>query len=183
MIDIDIEMQLKEHLDKDERLLWGGGPRKGIVFRPSDMLLIPFSILWCGFAIFWTIEALQAAVLFGLFGVPFVIMGLVLVFGRFIIDAKQRANTTYGITNKRILIKSGVFNQTITSVNIRSLSNMKMTEKGDGSGSIELNPATSTQMGMSGMGWWPGAKGTPSLTLIPDVRSVYQQILNLQKEG
>jgi hypothetical protein len=38
-------------------------------------------------------------------------------------------------------------------------------------------------MGMwsDGMNWWPGAKPTPSLYLIKDVRMVYQKIIELQK--
>ena len=104
----NIQSELRQHLDSNERLLWTGQPKKGILFRTADIFLIPFSVLWCGFAIFWMIMASQAG-LFALFGIPFVIIGLIFVFGRFIIDAKQRENTFYGVTEDRIIIKSGVF--------------------------------------------------------------------------
>ena len=89
------QSELRGHLDKDEILLWSGTPKIGIVFRKSDILVIPFSLLWCGFAIFWLSMVISsgAPIFFILWGIPFVIAGLMFVFGRFIIDAKQRQNT------------------------------------------------------------------------------------------
>ena len=80
--------ELQEYLNTNEKLIWTGQPRKGIVFRTADIFLIPFSLLWCGFAIFWVVIASQGSIYFAMFGIPFVIMGLIFVFGRFIIDAK-----------------------------------------------------------------------------------------------
>jgi hypothetical protein len=52
---------------------------------------------------------------------------------RFIIDAKQREKTYYGLTSDRIIIKSGVFKKSITSINISTLTEIetmkKMTEE------------------------------------------------------
>lgn len=93
--------ELQQYLDTNEKLLWTGRPKTGIVFRTADIFLIPFSLLWCGFAIFWVTMASQASIFFAMFGIPFVVIGLMLVFGRFIIDAKLRAHTYYGLTNNR----------------------------------------------------------------------------------
>ena len=35
-------------------------------------------------------------------GIPFLAIGLHFMFGRFLIDAKQRANTGYGVTDRRV---------------------------------------------------------------------------------
>jgi hypothetical protein len=88
---------IKKELDSGENLLWAGIPRQGAVFRGSDMFTIPFSLLWGGFAIFWETMALAIpnkeagpiSIIFPLFGIPFVLAGLYMIFGRFIYDSKK----------------------------------------------------------------------------------------------
>ena len=182
-MDYNLTTDLKEHLDTNEKLIWTGEPKRGIVFRKVDIFLIPFSLLWCGFAIFWFTTAIKsgAPFVFAMFGIPFVVIGLVFVFGRFIIDAKQRENTLYGLTEDRIIIKSGIFKKTIRSLNVRTLSDIEYDEKRDGSGTINIGPKNPMMMWGNGMNWWPGMKSTPSLDLIQDVRQVYNKIIGIQK--
>jgi hypothetical protein len=49
---------IEQELSSGERLIWSGQPRCGIRLRGADAFVIPFSILWCGFAIFWEVMAL-----------------------------------------------------------------------------------------------------------------------------
>ena len=91
----------------DEHILWHGKPEPGRTFTKQDIIMIPFSLLWCGFAIFWTVSASSAGGFFGLFGIPFVLVGLYMVFGRFIHGAYVRKNSYYVITNKRIYRRIG----------------------------------------------------------------------------
>lgn len=176
-----LQSELRPHLEIDENLLWTGKPKSGIIFRQADIFLIPFSILWCGFAIFWVIMASQAGI-FALFGIPFVIVGLIFVFGRFIIDSKQRENTTYGLTEDRIIIKSGITSKNVKSLNIRTLSDIEYSEKSDGSGTITFGPKNPMMIWGNGMNWWPGMKTNPQLDMIPNVRKVYSQIIELQRK-
>ena len=69
--------EIESLLGKDERLLWSGKPASGVMFHLSDIYLIPFSLLWGGFAIFWESAALttSAPLLFKLWGIPFVLVG------------------------------------------------------------------------------------------------------------
>jgi hypothetical protein len=114
-------------------------------------------------------------------GIPFLVIGLVFVFGRFFIDAKLRENTFYGLTDDRIIIKSGIFKKTIKSVNIRTISDIEYTERSDRSGTMNIGPKNAMMMWGSGVYWWPGNKPTPSLDLIPEVRLVYKMIVEIQK--
>jgi hypothetical protein len=91
-------------LQPGERILWSAEPPNGIVLRPSDAFMIPFSLLWGGFAIFWTFMAAStdAPFFFTLWGIPFVCVGLYMILGRFLVDAAKREATLYGITEKGV---------------------------------------------------------------------------------
>jgi len=182
----NIQTELKQHLDSNETLVWTGKPKSGIVFRTADVFMIPFSLLWCGFAIFWFVGVTNsgAPLFFSLFGLMFVFIGLIFVFGRFIIDSKQRENTIYGITESRIIIKSGIFGNKIKSLNIRTISDIECNEKNNGTGTINIGPKNPLfNLWGIGMSWWPGlTKANPSLELIPEVRKVYNKIIELQRD-
>ncbi len=93
----------------DEYILWKGRPEKGNIFTGRDIIMIPFSLIWLSFACFWELTAIQggAPVFFALWGVPFIAIGLYMLFGRYITAAYLRNKTFYVITNKKILIKRG----------------------------------------------------------------------------
>jgi len=178
--DQDFQFELREHLSKDEKLLWTGKPSDGIIFRGSDVFMIPFSLMWGGFAIFWVVMAASASVFFAMFGIPFVVIGLYFIFGRFWVDAKQRESTIYGITENRIIIKSGIFTKEIKSLNIRTLSDISVHEREGGMGTISLGPTIIHSVWGSGMMWWPGVPKQPCLEFIPNVKQVYSLIVEQQ---
>lgn len=182
-IDLDgtVASELERHLEPDETLLWAGKPRQGILLRASDIVLVPFSIFWGGFVIFWTVTASKAGGLFGLFGVPFVLFGLYLTVGRFLVDAKLRSNTFYGLTDRRVVIISGWNARTTTSLSLKTLHEVSVTERPDRSGTIFFGrpqPYAAWQSGMS----WPGAgqTQTPSFDMVPDAKRIHDRILDLR---
>ena len=47
---------LSDRMLTGERILWSGRPAQGLLFTGRDVFLIPFSLLWGGFAVFWEIH-------------------------------------------------------------------------------------------------------------------------------
>ena len=180
---------IERELSGDERLLWKGTPRTGIRLRPNDAYLVPFSLFWGGFAIFWEYSAITetlrrnpSALLFTLFGIPFVLMGLYIVFGRFFVDAKMRANTEYAVTNRRAIIVSGLFSRSVRSIDLQSTPEITLSEKADNSGTINFGPVP--------YGWGsrrdPWSFGMPSQSafeMIENARSVYEIIQQAKSAG
>src|ERR1700733_4661734 len=90
-----------------EKVLWRGRPQQGLMLTGRDSLLIPFSLVWGGFAVFWESNVLRmpnAPVFMPLFGAMFVLIGLFLIIGRFFVDAWIRTGVFYALTDRRILI-------------------------------------------------------------------------------
>lgn len=90
-----------------EYVLWTGKPEKGNIFTAQNLTYFFFGIPWTGFAIFWTTMAMQGSPLFALFGLPFIAVGLYMLFGNFIYTAYMRKHTAYVITNKKIYRRMG----------------------------------------------------------------------------
>ncbi len=128
---LDASSPLRRQLLPGERLVWEGQPLQGIRLQPYDAVLIPFSLLWCGFAFFWEASALERLrtpggdAVFALFGIPFCLVGLYVLAGRFFVDARRRARVFYGVTDRRVIIcePSGT-----TTLDLRSLPPVHVTE-------------------------------------------------------
>ena len=203
---VDPSQVIARELDAGESLLWSGQPRKGIVFRGSDVFMIPFSIMWGGFAIFFAASVLFSTrhdggspVFVGvLFAIPFVLIGLYMMFGRFIVEAVQRQHTCYGVTDHRAIIVTGLADQRpapdvglvtalvatlsprrVKSLDLRTMSNVSMTERSGGSGTITFGPENPYQL--AGMGWSGIGTATPSFDMVEQVKSVYALIRDAQQ--
>ena len=111
--------------------------------------------MWGGFAIFWesNVMASKAPFFFRLWGIPFVAVGLYLIFGRFVVDAMQRGRTAYGLTDRPVVLISGVASETVKSLSLRTLSDVSLTEKADGTGTITLGPTQPMARWYGGASW------------------------------
>jgi hypothetical protein len=176
---------IRNTLSTGEQPLWWGRPRQGLVLRGSDALAIPFSLLWCGFAIYWETSVLQsnAPAFFSLWGIPFVAMGIYMVVGRFFVEARQRANTFYVVTQERVLIVSGLFSRKVSTLNLKALTEMSLSEGSGGEGSISFGPQNPMALFFGGASSWPGIgqKAGPRFDLISDAKSVFETIRNAQR--
>jgi hypothetical protein len=164
-----------------ERVVWSGQPGQGLRFTGRDLMLIPFSLLWGGFAVFWEVSVLQHSppVFFPLFGAAFVLAGLYLVAGRFVVDAWLRSKTRYAVTNRRILIARAAPFGSFVALYLDRLPDVAMTENSGGRGTLRFGPATPI-WGYGRRGgfavWTPSLDPTPQFIAIDNPQNVFNQI-------
>ncbi len=111
----------------DEYELWRG-KSKGMDPH-QKMIMIPFGLFFLAFALFWTASASMVGGVFGLFGLPFIAVGVFLVFGKNIVGKK----TYYVITNKRIYRSQA---GRVDMVDLANLPPMRTQGHNNGAGSI-----------------------------------------------
>jgi len=173
-----VDEAFKSHLMADERILWTGRPGQGLILTSQDMFLIPFSLLWCGFAVFWTFGATGEAVplFFTLWGMMFVCVGLYFVAGRFIVDAWVRRGMRYALTNRRILIsRPAPFNK-FTALNLAQLPAVDLDPRSRGRGTIRFSQATTGWGGRGFSNWSPSFDPTPQFIAIDDAHRIFDLV-------
>ncbi|MBB2975239.1 hypothetical protein FHX49_000780 [Microbacterium endophyticum] len=89
-----------------EEIVWTGRPDPSLHFTRTDVFFIPFSFLWVGFAIFWTLSVSRSTappfvIVFGLF---FVAFGVYISVGRFFVKAFTKRRTRYYLTTERAVV-------------------------------------------------------------------------------
>ncbi|HEY7172287.1 MAG TPA: hypothetical protein VH417_15650 [Vicinamibacterales bacterium] len=175
------QQRVQRELGANERLLWTGKPFAGLTFRTADVMLVPFSLMWGGFALFWEYSVWRsgAPLFFRLWGVPFVAVGLYLIAGRFVVDSRQRAATIYAVTNERVLILSGLFQSSLVSLNLKTVGELSLSEHADGSGSISFGQSPLFNL-MRGFSAWPGMSTLTGFDMVPDVRQVFDVLRRAQ---
>jgi hypothetical protein len=172
-----------------ERFIWSGRPRLGMFLTRHDILLIPFSLMWGGFAIFWENSVLRtnAPLIFRLWGIPFVLAGLYFTVGRFVVDAWLRDKTRYAVTNRRILIaRSGVWGN-LTALSLDLLPEVQLSPQANGRGTLRFGPSSASQWAWSGRGGFasmsPALDPTPQFIGIEDAQDVFNQIQRAIRSG
>lgn len=97
-------------LESGETILWQGRPRGGVIWADILSAESLFGIPFTAFALFWTAMASSMsggdtgpggpiALLFPLFGLPFIVVGVYMLVGRLFWDAYVRRNTWYTLTS------------------------------------------------------------------------------------
>ncbi len=170
---------------KGEKIVWWGQPGQGLLFTSRDWLLIPFSLLWGGFAFFWetTVLNTNAPFFMKLWGVPFVLIGLYFVAGRFLFDAWIRRGMNYAVTDKRVLIlRSGPFNK-FSAISLDQLPDANLSESADGRGTIRFGAPAPYWAGRGFSAWTPALDPTPQFIAIEDARRVFDYIQNAVAKG
>jgi hypothetical protein len=192
----DVFAQIQPELLAGESLLWSGQPLRKIIFHQRDLFAIPFSLLWGGFAIFWewgvtghfgnSGNSHSPPTFFTLWGIPFVIMGQYLIWGRFVYTAWKKGRTYYAVTNKRVIVVSIGLSRKLIDGYLRNLDSASLTLRSDGIGTIEFaaapfaisnwsfsqrNRSNQMDIDLSSLAFFD----------IPDARAVYQ-LIQTQRE-
>ncbi|MDI6758927.1 MAG: hypothetical protein QMD94_04575 [Candidatus Omnitrophota bacterium] len=185
---------LQKQLLKDESILWKGQPEVGILFSASDIFLVPFSLLWGGFAVFWEFLVLfmkdktgqRAPVFFALFGIPFVLIGLYFIFGRFFYKKWKKQKTYYAVTDKRVLIVTSLFGEDIQAAYINTLPCINKSMRSNGIGTVKFgNPSFMVDMYKNtGLDFFASFYGrdVPIFYDIKDAEKVYQIVNDLRNK-
>lgn len=178
----DVPQGWAAFLDPDERIVWEGQPASDtFLLRPEDSKLIPFSLLWGGFALFWNVSVWSqgAPLFFQIFGLPFLVVGIYITIGRFFHDALRRRRTRYALSTRRALIATDANGGSIRTLPLQAENPLEL--KPGRNGSITIGPKTSGVNTQATWGFGSGAQGNFTFEFLPNPDQVYQTIRQLQR--
>lgn len=170
-----------------ERVIWQGQPAQGLRFAPQDMFAVPFAALWLlmvllMFGLILTGGATDVDPVAYVILPIFLLFGLHMLLGRFIVDKAARRRTRYYLTNQRALIESGIFRPTQSSISLAALPEVKFRSGRKGRGTIQFG-----SVGLLGMmpSSWPGARQLlpPTFEDVEDGQKVFQLAVTAQREA
>lgn len=182
---VDVALKFQPELLSSETLLWSGRPNPKVIFHSDDWQLIPFSLVWTGFFVFWEGQAIRTHSTFMiLWGLPFLVFGQYFVWGRFLGDAWLKRRTYYGVTNRRVLVLQESWKHRTNIIYIETIPTIE--REGNGTGTLwfgtkyPLSGARSTQK---------RSMSRFSLDLVPvfadidDMNFVYSLVLGLKDKS
>jgi hypothetical protein len=184
---------VQPELASGESVVWAGQPRPSVIFHKEDIYLIPFSLLWGGFAIFW--EAGVSGIwgsqgsgrwLFGtLWGIPFVLIGQYLIWGRFFYAAWLKRRTHYVVTNRPVIVVQNGWKRQMASAYIDSLPTLIKEGGSRGVGILRFVQPRTVWSNNRGWGPWNGLSigDVPTFVDIEDVDTVYRLVSDLRERA
>ena len=89
---------------EDEKILWQGRPDGSVVFKPGNIVVFLFGLVFAGFALFWMIMASMAGGFFWMFGLLHFGVGVGISFGAIFWSAFVRRRTFYTLSDRKAYI-------------------------------------------------------------------------------
>jgi hypothetical protein len=183
--------KLQPELTSGESIYWAGMPNARVIFHSDDWMAIPFSLIWTGFFVFWEGDALgywgnsRPGDTFMVFwGVPFLLIGNYMVWGRFLEDAWLKRRTYYAVTNRRLLILQEGWKRKTSATFLEMIPNIE--REGTQVGTLWFGPkypivagrgARKRDMSRFAIG------DVPVFADVDDVDSVYRLVLDLREKS
>jgi hypothetical protein len=105
--------------------------------------------------VFWEMMVLRtnAPFFFRLLGIPFVLAGCCLSFGRFVADAGARARIRHALANRRILIIRAGITRSVTALSLDRLPEIQLSQRADGPGTRHFGLLVPAGVSGGGVGW------------------------------
>lgn len=183
---------VQPELTSGESIVWAGQPKPGIIFHKEDGFLVPFSLFWGGFAIFW-----EAGVLglwgfggkvwsFGaVWGIPFVLIGQYLIWGRFFYMAWLKRRTHYAVTNRRVIVVQNGWTRQMASAYIEGLPTIIKQGSSNGIGTLSFAQPQPMWSNNRSWGVWNGLSvgAVPTFVDIQEVDDVYRLVADLREKS
>ncbi|MEO8669153.1 MAG: hypothetical protein ABI399_11595 [Bauldia sp.] len=145
LADLPPILAIQREMRRGERPVWAERPVPGTA-RRMMFARLRLGLVFTGFALFW-IAAAFAIVgagdfgafgeLFPLFGVPFVVVGLVIMASAVNVWRRLHA-TVYGISTERVLLISDLPRYRMRAVDLVALTGSERVERKDGTGDLAL---------------------------------------------
>ena len=178
-------------MENDEKILWKGQPKQGLLLNTYDVFLIPFSIFIAMQGVFAIYYLLTTGIRLAdlLWVVPFFTIGFGILVLRFFYAANRRAKTHYCITDQAVYIARGKEEKRIPLLQFRLATFHEI--KG-GYGTIFLGHANDHVRQYEGMAhllgkrrqfWEERPNIPPMLEKIPHVKKVYRILANARKKA
>ena len=189
---------ISARLTRDERIIWTGRPNPSRLLAPADAYLVPFSLLWLGFALFWEVGVLASILggegrgpeilFFPLFGLVFVLFGLYFAFGRLVVKARRRRRTHYAVTDRRVMeVQERGDGASVHAAFLDQIPAVSVQARGDGSGTLTFGTPTAGIWNMyadTGLEFFMGGMTGPlAFRDIPRVAEVAELIERARDEA
>jgi len=193
-LDQSAAMAIQPELSSGESLVWSGQPKTSVIFHKEDAFLIPFSLLWGGFAIFWEAGVSgmvgparhgHAPFFFMLWGIPFVLVGQYLIWGRFLYVGWLKKRTYYAVTNRRVVVVQDGWKRQMASAYIDSLPAIIKEDGSRGIGVLRFGQPLPMWGRNRGFAAWNALSiaGFPAFVDIENVDSVYRLVFDLRERA
>jgi len=165
----DPKVVFREELLKREEIVWFGQPDPSVIFSKADILIVPFSFLWAGFAFFAfgfilvaTILASPAALIALIIAGPMAVVGLYITIGRFFYKKWIKRRTHYAVTDHRVLALTLGLTRRLEALELNSIPAISRSIHPDGTGTLWFGNAP----------WWLMLFGNSSMELLAPSGSV-----------
>jgi hypothetical protein len=118
-----------------------------------------------------------------LWGIPFVLVGQYLIWGRFFHTGWKKKRTHCAVTERRVIVVQNGWKRQMASAYVDTLPTLVKEGGSNGIGTLRFAQAESMWSGRRGWGAWDGASigSIPTFLDIDDVDSVYRLVSDLRE--